>query len=143
MINEVNEDDISKLNDTDLRELIGKLCENTLDRYNIDSIGVTYGGKQDESDGGVDVRIKSSAIFDDAWAVPRNNTIFQVKKPKMTPSEIEKEMKKKDGKISKSIKEHNPKTLDHPDGFAPCRNDCPTKHIEEFQLNSCFHDTYS
>ncbi len=105
MINEVNEDDISKLNDADLRELIGKLCENTLDRYNIDSIGVTYGGKQDESDGGVDVRIKSSAIFDDAWAVPRNNTIFQVKKPKMTPSEIEKEMKKKDGKISKSIKE--------------------------------------
>ena len=76
MINDV----IKQLNDADLRELIGKLCEATLNENKIDTMCVTYGGNQDEPDGGVDVRVKSNSIFNDDWSIPRNNTIFQVKK---------------------------------------------------------------
>ena len=105
MINDITDKDIAELNDADLRELIGKLCEATLNKNNIDTICVTYGGNQDEPDGGVDVRIKSTDEFNDNWSVPRNNTIFQVKKPTMPKSSIKKEMLNKDGKIKESIKE--------------------------------------
>lgn len=105
MINDITDKDIKELNDTDLRELIGKLCEATLHKNNIDTICVTYGGNQDEPDGGVDVRVKSTDEFNDNWSVPRKNTIFQVKKPTMPKSSIKKEMLNKDGKIKESIKE--------------------------------------
>ena len=105
MINDITDKDIAKLNDTELRELIGKLCEATLDKNYIDTVCVTYGGNQDEPDGGVDVRVESNECFCEDWAIPRNNTIIQVKKPKMPPSEIEKEMRNKEGNILESIKE--------------------------------------
>lgn len=105
MINDITCKDIKELSDTDLRELIGKLCEATLNKNNIDTMCVTYGGNQDESDGGVDVRVKSNECFCEDWAIPRNNTIIQVKKPKMPPSEIEKEMINKEGNVLESIKE--------------------------------------
>ena len=105
MINDVADKDIQELNDSDLRELVGKLCEATLNRHNIDTICVTYGGNQDEPDGGVDVRVKSVEQFNEDWAIPRNNTIIQVKKPSMPNSEIIKEMTKKDGSVKDSIKE--------------------------------------
>ena len=105
MINDITDKDIAKLNDTELRELIGKLCEATLEKNHIDTVCVTYGGKQDEPDGGVDVRVKSNECFCEDWAIPRNNTIIQVKKPKMPPSEIEKEMRNKEGNVLESIKE--------------------------------------
>lgn len=105
MINDITCKDIKELSDTDLRELIGKLCEATLNKNNIDTMCVTYGGNQDESDGGVDVRVKSNECFCEDWAIPRNNTIIQVKKPQMPPSEIEKEMINKEGNVLESIKE--------------------------------------
>ncbi len=105
MINDITERDIKELSDVDLRELIGKLCEATLDKNNVDTLCVTYGGNQDEPDGGVDVRVKSSEYFHEDWAIPRSNTIIQVKKPKMPPSEIEKEMKNREGYVLESIKE--------------------------------------
>lgn len=104
MINDVDDNDIKQLNDADLRELIGKLCEATLNENKIDTMCVTYGGNQDEPDGGVDVRVKSNSIFNDDWSIPRNNTIFQVKKPSMPNSEIKKEMIK-NGQVKDSIKE--------------------------------------
>ena len=104
MINDVDDNDIKQLNDADLRELIGKLCEATLNENKIDTMCVTYGGNQDEPDGGVDVRVKSNSIFNDDWSIPRNNTIFQVKKPSMPNSEIKKEMIK-NGEVKDSIKE--------------------------------------
>ena len=64
MINDITDKDIAELNDEDLRELIGKLCEATLNKNNIDPICVTYGGNQDEPDGGVDVRIITPHIPD-------------------------------------------------------------------------------
>ena len=105
MINDVTDKDIAELNDDDLRELIGKLCEATLNKYNIDTMCVSYGGNQNEPDGGVDVRVKSAESFNEDWAIPRNNTIIQVKKPSMPNSAIKKEMTNKDGSIKESIKE--------------------------------------
>lgn len=105
MINDITDKDIAQLNDADLRELIGKLCEATLNKYNIDTICVTYGGNQDEPDGGVDVRVKSVGQFNEDWAIPRNNAIIQVKKPSMPNSAIKKEMTNKDGRIKENIKE--------------------------------------
>ena len=104
MINDVEDNDIKQLNDADLRELIGKLCEATLSEKKIDTMCVTYGGNQDEPDGGVDVRVKSNSIFNDDWSIPRNNTIFQVKKPSMPNAEIKKEMTK-NGQVRDCIKE--------------------------------------
>lgn len=105
VINDVTDKDIAELNDDDLRELIGKLCEATLNKYNIDTMCVSYGGNQNEPDGGVDIRIKSAESFNEDWAIPRNNTIIQVKKPSMPNSAIKKEMTNKDGSIKESIKE--------------------------------------
>ncbi len=105
MINDITDKDIKELNDTDLRELIGKLCEATLNKNNIDTICVTYGGNQDEPDGGVDVRVKSTHQFNDDWSIPRNNTIFQVKKPSMPNSAIKNEMQNEEGDIKESIRE--------------------------------------
>ena len=105
MIDDITDQDIKELNDSDLRELIGKLCEATLNKNNIDTICVTYGGNQDEPDGGVDVRVKSTQKFNEDWAVPRSNTVFQVKKPSMPCCAIKTEMKNKEGEIKDSIKE--------------------------------------
>lgn len=105
LINDITDKDIKELNDEELRELVGKLCEATLKRHNIDTICVTYGGDQNESDGGVDVRVKSTSKFNDDWAIPRNNTILQVKKPKMPESAIRKEMLNEEGKVKESINE--------------------------------------
>jgi len=105
VINDITDKDIAELNDTDLRELIGKLCEATLNKNNIDTMCVTYGGDQNEPDDGVDVRVKSTNQFNDDWAIPRNNTIIQVKKPSMPNSAIIKEMTNKDGTIKECIKE--------------------------------------
>ena len=105
MINDVTDKDISELSDADLRELVGKLCEATLNEHNIDTICVTYGGKQEETDGGVDIRVESLSEFNDDWAIPRNNTIIQIKKSSMPNSAIKKEMTKKDDEIKDCIKE--------------------------------------
>ena len=51
------------------------------------------------------MRVKSNECFCEDWAIPRNNTIIQVKKPQMPPSEIEKEMINKEGNVLESIKE--------------------------------------
>lgn len=50
---------------------------------------VSYGGNQDEKDGGIDVQISCSNLENGDF-IPSQNTIFQVKKPKMSASKIKK-----------------------------------------------------
>lgn len=92
---EITGDDIAALNDEDLRTLIGRLCEATLQRANLPVSGVTWGGKQTAKDGGLDVRVALPAGTGIEGFIPRPATGFQVKKPDMPPSEIPKEMKPK------------------------------------------------
>jgi|SRR5882724_2548910 len=56
---EITGDHISKLNDADLRLLIGRLCEAELRQYGLPLSSVTAGGHQDAPDGGIDVRVNA------------------------------------------------------------------------------------
>jgi len=87
---------ISDLNDSDLRSLVGLLCEAELNSYGISAAGVTWGGHQNAPDGGIDVRVDvTTAPHPDSY-IPRANTAYQVKKPDMPRSAIINEMKPKD-----------------------------------------------
>ncbi|WP_017963074.1 hypothetical protein [Rhizobium leguminosarum] len=90
---EIVGDDIAALNDTDLRALIGRLCEAELRRQSLPTTAVTWGGNQTARDGGLDVRVAlpdGSAINGN---IPKAQTGLQVKKPDMPRAEIIKEMK--------------------------------------------------
>ncbi len=90
---DITPEDISRLNDVDLRELVARLCEAELAERGHSPAAVTWGGSQTAADGGLDVRIElppNSAI--DGF-IPRGGTGFQVKKPDMPRAEIEREMR--------------------------------------------------
>jgi hypothetical protein len=90
---DINGNDIGALSDTDLRSLIGLLCEADLVCSGHPTAGVTWGGHQNAPDGGIDVRVElKNAPCPDSY-IPRARTAFQVKKPDMHRSEIIKEMR--------------------------------------------------
>lgn len=84
-------DQIAKLNDEDLRELVFKLCEAELRRNNLPVVSVTAGGNQTASDGGVDVcvDIPTPVTLD---FIPRSQTVFQVKCEDIPAGKVIKEM---------------------------------------------------
>lgn len=100
---EVTPQDISTLNDTDLRSLIGYLCEAEVCRKGLETHGITYGGHQNAKDGGIDVRVDYNVENWIQGFIPRKYTGLQVKKPEMPPSEIPKEMAPK-GELRDSIR---------------------------------------
>jgi hypothetical protein len=101
---EITPDEIAKLTDADLRELVGLLCEATLRDHQLPASAVTYGGNQDASDGGLDVRVKLPRKSKITGFIPKWSTGFQVKKPDLKPSMIGPEMRP-DGKLRASIKQ--------------------------------------
>jgi len=93
---EITPDDIALLSDTELRTLIGLLCEAELRNRGLSAAAVTWSGHQNSADGGLDVRV---ALGDDvaiAGFVPRTHTGFQVKKSPMPRTEILNEMRPED-----------------------------------------------
>lgn len=90
---EITGDDISHLNDTDLRALIGRLCEAELRRQGHSVSHATWGGSQTAKDGGLDVHVGLPAGASIGGFIPRPETGFQVKKPDMPRQEILDEMK--------------------------------------------------
>lgn len=90
---DVTPDDLLALSDGDLRELVGRLCEAELIGLGRSPVAVTYGGNQDASDGGIDVRVDMPPGDEIAGFIPRTSTGFQVKKPDMPPAAILDEMK--------------------------------------------------
>jgi len=89
---EITDKEISELNDSDLRSLVGLLCEADLRLNNQPTAGVKWGGHQDAKDGGLDVRVEIVNAPDPQGFIPRSVTGYQVKKPDMPRSEIIKEM---------------------------------------------------
>ncbi len=89
---DVSKEEIKSLNDSDLRILVGLLCEAELYSFNNKTSNVMYGGNQDEPDNGIDVLVKASKIGNNEEFFLKNNTIFQVKKPSMPSSKIKDEM---------------------------------------------------
>ncbi|UIJ87232.1 hypothetical protein LZK77_04425 [Rhizobium leguminosarum] len=77
---EIVGDDIAQLNDTDLRALIGLLCEAEMHRQALPVTAVTWGGSQNAGDGGLDVRVEVPAGGTISGIIPSPSTGFQVKK---------------------------------------------------------------
>ena len=102
MILEVTGDQIAQLTDTDLRTLVGYLCEREVRGHGHCPSAVTWGGHQNASDGGVDVRVALSAGAAISGYVPKAATAFQVKAQKMPRGEILEEMAP-DGVVLPSI----------------------------------------
>jgi hypothetical protein len=96
-------EDIARLSDADLRELIGLLCEADYRSAGLPTKGITWGGDQDARDGGLDVVVRGEASPPTTSFVPRNVTGFQVKKPDMPRVKIIEEMRP-DGVLREEIK---------------------------------------
>src|SRR5215470_4003112 len=92
---EITADDIAKLNDKDLRTLIGRLCEAELSRQGRPVSAVTWGGDQDAPDDGIDVYVQLPSDTAMEGFIPRAETGLQVKKPDMGRAKILKEMRPK------------------------------------------------
>lgn len=100
---EITGEDIAQLNDADLRDLIGLLCEADYKFSGLCTSGVRFGGHQDAADGGIDVMVENEISPPDKNFIPKSITGFQVKKPSMSPSQIKSEMQS-DGKLKPKIK---------------------------------------
>ncbi|MGO4728717.1 MULTISPECIES: hypothetical protein [unclassified Inquilinus] len=89
---DVTANEIAELNDIDLRELVGRLCEAELANRGLSPAAVTWGGNQTAADGGLDVRVALPADTAIDGFIPRPVTGFQVKKPDMSRAAIRSEM---------------------------------------------------
>lgn len=96
-------EDVLRLGDDELRDLIGLLCESVFAKYCFSTASIMYGGDQDAADGGVDVYVNSNFDIPEGDYIPRGKTIFQVKVPDMAPADIKKEMLK-NGLLKDAIK---------------------------------------
>lgn len=90
---DVTSDEIAQLNDTDLRELVGRLCEAEISSRGLSPAAVTWGGSQTAADGGLDVRVALKRGVAVDGFIPRTSTGFQVKTPDMPRTEILREMR--------------------------------------------------
>lgn len=97
-------DEIAQLNDADLRELVGRLCEAELVSRGLSPVAVTWGGDQRAPDGGVDVRVALPPNSDIHGFIPRSATVFQVKAQDMPRSAIQAEMQRK-GALRSAVQE--------------------------------------
>jgi hypothetical protein len=89
---EIEPADIANLNDTDLRTLLGLLCEAELAQRNLPVSAVTYGGNQNTADGGVDVRVDLPQETSGLDFILRPVSVLQSKKSDLTAKDIELEM---------------------------------------------------
>ncbi|GAQ29085.1 hypothetical protein K6V18_20080 [Ralstonia insidiosa] len=101
---DITPDDIAQLNDTDLRELVGRLCEAELASRGLSAVAVTWGGNQTAADGGLDVRVALGPDVSIDGFVPRASTGFQVKASDMPRAKILSEMRPS-GTIRPAIQE--------------------------------------
>lgn len=99
---EVTGNDIAALNDEDLRSLVGRLCESELRSRGLSTSAVQWGGNQDATDGGIDVRVRIEGDAAPGGFIPRASTGFQVKKTDFTAGKIGSEMRPS-GQLRESI----------------------------------------
>ncbi len=90
---DITPDDIRQLNDTQLRELVARLCEAEVVRIGRSPAAVIWGGSQTAPDGGLDVRVELPVDVSIQGYIPRRLTGFQVKKPDLPQGKIIAEMR--------------------------------------------------
>ena len=93
---EITDGDIARLDDDDLRSLVGRLCESEARRRGLPTSHITWGGNQTAADGGLDVRVSFPAGTAIEGFIPKATTGFQVKKPDMPRGAILAEMRPDD-----------------------------------------------
>ena len=89
---EISPTHIGALSDTDLRELVAKLCMARLAVKGFPIEHVSWGGDQRAADGGIDVRVQMSSTVAVNAGFSRALVGIQVKAMKMPENEIRKEM---------------------------------------------------
>lgn len=89
---ELAAEDITALNDGQLRELVARLAEAELVEQGRPRSSVHAGGAQEAADGGLDVSVVATESLIRPNFVPRANTGFQVKKHSMSRGNCKKEM---------------------------------------------------
>jgi hypothetical protein len=89
---ELEAKDITELNDADLRELVGRLCEAEIISQNLATSKVAWGGAQEAADGGLDVSVLELGHLPSPNFVPRADTGIQVKKHPMSEAKCKDEM---------------------------------------------------
>src|SRR4051794_12931708 len=99
---DITSEHIARLNDTDLRILVGRLCEAELRQRGLPASPVTYGGDQRAADGGIDVQVALRPPATLNGFIPRSLTGYQVKATDMPAAKIKKEMKPK-GRVLPAI----------------------------------------
>lgn len=93
---DISPDDILRLDDEQLRELVARLAAAAAQRLGHSALCITWGGSQTAPDGGLDVDADlPTHDLNSESALPRPRTGFQVKKPDMQPAEIKSEMRPK------------------------------------------------
>lgn len=90
---EVTSQNITALNDSDLRALIALLAEAEMRQRSLPASAVTWGGNQTAKDGGLDVQVALPSGTAIDGFVPKAETGFQVKTPNMRRNDILKEMR--------------------------------------------------
>ena len=100
---EISGEQVAKLNDADLRELVARLCEAELRRCGLPGSTLTAGGSQDAADAGIDVRVALESESSCLDFIPKAATGFQVKASDMAASAISAEMRP-GGTVRASIK---------------------------------------
>ena len=89
---EIKKDQLRKLSDVHLRELVARLCEAELRNANLPVSAVRWSGAHTAPDGGLDIECRVEAEDFRGDFVPRRVTGLQVKKPSMPPAKIADEM---------------------------------------------------
>ncbi|WP_096102249.1 hypothetical protein [Pseudomonas congelans] len=89
----ITAEDITQLNDEELRKLVGDLCEAELKLIGLSTSHVRFGGDQNASDGGLNVVVRLPTEYQIDGFIPRNCTGIQVKKSTMPAAAILEEMK--------------------------------------------------
>ena len=90
---ELDKDDLSKLNESQLEDLVGRLAEAEIVARGGQISEVLYGGSINAPDGGVDVRVDVVSTTFTSGFIPCPNTIFQCKKSGMPKNRILAEMR--------------------------------------------------
>ncbi|HEU0223656.1 MAG TPA: hypothetical protein VFR34_15785, partial [Paracoccaceae bacterium] len=86
-------DQIGRLNDADLRELVARLCEAERELQEGFRTEVLWGGAQTAPDGGLDIVVRAVTSFSPTPVLPRRIAGIQVKRGSMGPAEITREMR--------------------------------------------------
>lgn len=89
---DIEKDELLRLSDTQLEELIARLAEAEVAMHGHSPACVNWSGSITAPDGGIDIQVQVPVDLLKAGFLVRPDTVFQAKKSKMPKSAIEKEM---------------------------------------------------